>query len=69
VLQQRELRGVSVRVRAVAALLRVFLSACFGARQSFVSIESLGVRSGYPARFDSSQVKNYFPNTQNRNAS
>ena len=35
VLQQRELRGLSVRVRAVAALLRVFLSACFGARQSF----------------------------------
>ena len=30
-LQQRELRGMSVRVRAVAALLRVFLSACFGA--------------------------------------
>ena len=36
-LQQRELRGMGVRVRAVAALLRVFLSACFGARQSFVS--------------------------------
>ena len=28
-LQQRELRGMSVRGRAVAALLRVFLSACF----------------------------------------
>ena len=40
VLQQRKLRGMSVRARcrcAVAALLRVFLSACFGARQSFVS--------------------------------
>ena len=36
-LQQRELRGLSVRVRAVAELLRVFLSACFGTRQSFVS--------------------------------
>ena len=36
VLQQSELRGLSVHVRAVTALLRVFLCACFGARQSFV---------------------------------
>ena len=32
VLQQRELRGLAVRVRAVAALLRGFLSACADAR-------------------------------------
>ena len=37
VLQQRKLRGMGIHALAVAALLRVFLSACFGARQSFVS--------------------------------
>ena len=46
-LQQRELRGMSVRVRAVAALLRVFLSVCFWRssvlcfRLAFVNQESL----------------------------
>jgi len=37
VLQQRELRGLRARAHAAAALLRVFLSACFGIRQFFVS--------------------------------
>ena len=40
VLQLRELRGLSVRVRAVVALscaVACFLFVCFGARQSFVS--------------------------------
>ena len=40
-LQQRELRGMGVRVRAVAALLRVFLSAFFGARQSSFQVSFL----------------------------
>ena len=63
VLQQRELRGMGVRARAVAALLRVF-----SLRVLALAGPSFQVSFLQPVWYKN-LVKNYSPNTQNRSAS